>query len=121
MLVLICGLLVVSSCSTTSPSAATGLSGVVVRGPVTPVCRIDVPCDAPFSAMFSVQRSGRQVAEFRSDASGVFTVFLQPGDYTIIPAPDAPIILPAMQRKQVSVADSGTLTTVRLTFDTGIR
>jgi hypothetical protein len=99
----------------------TGLSGVVVRGPITPVCRADVPCDAPFSATFSIQRSGRQVAQFRSDVSGQFTVFLQPGDYTIVPAPDAPILSPGSQFKSVSVADSGALTMVRLTFDTGIR
>lgn len=99
----------------------TGLSGVVVRGPITPVCRVDVPCDAPFSATFSVQRSGRQVAQFRSDASGQFTVFLQPGDYTLVPAPDAPLLSPGLQIKSVSVADSGALTMVRLTFDTGIR
>ena len=119
--VLLGGLMTLWACSSTSPSPTTGLSGVVVRGPITPVCRVDVPCDAPFSATFGVQRSGRQIAQFRSDASGQFTILLQPGDYTIVPAPDAPIISPGMQIKSVSVADSGALTMVRLTFDTGIR
>lgn len=121
MVLLVGGLIALWACSSTSPSPTTGLSGVVMRGPITPVCRVDTPCDAPFTATFSVQRSGRQIAQFRSDASGLFTVFLKPGDYTVVPPPDAPIISPAMQSKQVSVADSGTLTMVRLTFDTGIR
>ena len=105
----------------TSPSATTGLTGVVIRGPVTPVCRIDVPCDAPFSATFSAERSGRRVTQFQSDAAGQFTVVLAPGVYTIVPAADAPIISPTTQGKSVTVVDNGMLTVVRLTFDTGIR
>ena len=104
-----------------SPSPTTGLTGFVMRGPVTPVCRVDVPCDAPFSATFDVERSGRRVAQFQSDDAGQFTVLLTPGAYTVVPAADAPIISPSSQVKSVTVADTGMLTTVRLTFDTGIR
>lgn len=110
-----------AACSSTAPSPSTGLTGVVVRGPVTPVCRIDVPCDAPFSAGFTVQKSGQRVAQFQSDAAGQFTVFLAPGAYTIVAGADAPIISPSSQAKPVTVADNGMLTVVRLTFDTGIR
>ena len=110
-----------SACSGTTPSPTTGLAGIVVRGPITPVCRIDVPCDAPFSAGFTVQRAGRQVAQFQSDSAGQFTVFLEPGVYTIVPNADAPLISPASQSKSVTVGDTGLLTIVRLTFDTGIR
>jgi len=119
VLLLIAALL--AACSATAPSPVTGLTGVVLRGPVTPVCRVDVPCDAPFSASFIVQRSGRTVAQFQSDMSGQFTVFLPPGVYTVIPNSDTPIIAPSSQAKQVTVENTGTLTTVRLTFDTGIR
>ena len=86
-----------------------------------PVCRIDVPCDAPFSAGFTVQRAGRQVGQFQSDSAGQFTVQLDPGVYTVIPRADAPLISPTSQAKSVTVADTGQLTSVRLTFDTGIR
>jgi hypothetical protein len=110
-----------TGCASTGPSPATGLTGLVTRGPVTPVCRVDVPCDAPFSATFSVERAGRRVAQFQSDASGQFTVLLEPGGYTVIPNADAPIIAPTAQAKPVTVADTGTLTAVRLMFDTGIR
>jgi hypothetical protein len=104
-----------------SPSPTTGLTGVVMRGPVTPVCRVDVPCDAPFGATFMVEQDGRRVAQFQSDAAGQFTVYLRPGAYVIVPGADAPIITAAAQRKSVTVADNGMLTVVRLMFDTGIR
>jgi hypothetical protein len=106
---------------TTPSSLTTGLTGVVMRGPVTPVCRVDVPCDAPFSATFSVEQDNRRVAQFQSDPAGQFSVYLKPGTYTVVPGTDAPIISASSQRKSVTVADSGTLTAVQLTFDTGIR
>ena len=112
---------VLCGCASAGPSPTTGLTGVVIRGPITPVCRVDVPCDAPFSAGFTVQRNGRRVADFQSDASGQFTVFLEPGAYTVVPNSDAGIISPSSQVKPVTVADNGMLTVVRLTFDTGIR
>lgn len=102
------------------PTPTTGLTGVVVRGPVTPVCHVDMACDAPFAATFSVDRNGRSVAAFRSDAQGRFTVYLAPGAYTIVPGADAPILFPQSQTKSAEVLSSG-LTTVRLEFDTGIR
>jgi hypothetical protein len=113
--------LVTLSCAATSPSPTTGLTGTVTRGPVTPVCRVDVPCDAPFSSRFTVQQGGTLVAQFQSDQAGQFTVFLQPGAYTVVPAADAPIISPERQAKPVTVANNGQLTVVQLTFDTGIR
>jgi hypothetical protein len=118
---LLAGVALLGACASAGPSPTTGLTGVVIRGPITPVCRIDVPCDAPFSAAFTVQRGGRRVADFRSDASGQFTVFLAPGPYTVVPDSDAAIISPSSQAKSVTVADTGMLTVVRLTFDTGIR
>jgi len=115
------GAIGVSTCRATAPSPTTGLTGVVVRGPITPVCRVDVPCDAPFAAGFIVQRAGRQVAQFQSDSMGQFTVFLAPGAYTVVPNADAPLISPMSQSRSVTVGDTGLPTVVRLTFDTGIR
>ena len=77
-----------------------------MRGPVTPVCRVVVPCDAPFSAGFTVQHAGRLVAQFQSDSAGQFTVFLDPGGYTVVPNADAPLISPAAQAKSVTVGDT---------------
>ncbi len=99
---------------------STGLTGTVMRGPVTPVCQINVPCDAPFSASFDVRRDSLRVATFHSDADGTFTVTLPPGTYVIVPASDAPLMNPAMQTRTVTVDPTG-LTEVHLLFDTGIR
>ena len=104
-----------------APSQTTGLTGIAVRGPITPVCGFEALCDAPFSAGFTVNRSGRQVAQFQTDVAGRFTVFLDPGAYTVVPKPDAPLMSPTLQAKSVIVADTGQLTFVTLNFDTGIR
>ena len=107
-------------CSGPTSASVTVLAGTVTRGPVTPVCSPDVPCDVPFSAGFSVRSGTRTVATFRSDADGHFEVGLAPGDYTIVADADAPIISPGSQVKPVTVLQYG-VTTVHLDFDTGIR
>ena len=103
-----------------SPTPTTGLTGTVVRGPITPVCQINVLCAAPFSAGFTVNRNGAQVSHFRSDSVGEFTVALSPGTYQIVPDVDAPLPAPTSQVKTVTVANVG-LTNAHLEFDTGIR
>lgn len=108
-----------SGCGDDTP-LDTGLTGLVLRGPIAPVCTTDQPCDAPFAATFTVTRAGRSVRRFASAADGTFTVLLEPGSYRIVPAPDAPIISPTTQVQDVVVGDSG-LTTDTLFFDTGIR
>jgi hypothetical protein len=106
---------------TTGPVAtSSGVQGRVLRGPVTPVCVVGVPCDAPFAASFSVRQDGRTVATFRSDSTGAFLVWLPAGTYLIVPDAGAPIIDPGAQGKSV-VVRPGAITTVELTFDTGIR
>ena len=103
-----------------SPTTETGLTGVVVRGPIAPVCQIDRPCNAPFSAAFDVFENARRVAGFTSDAEGRFTVMLPAGAYRVVPAADAPILQRPAQVRTVEVLSVG-LTQVRLEFDTGIR
>lgn len=109
-----------ASCGSPSAPSDTALVGTVVRGPVQPVCQVDVPCDAPFSASFTVQQGDRVVATFRSDSQGHFEVRLARGMYVVVPSPDAPIISPRAQAKDVVVGSNGR-TTVLLHFDTGIR
>lgn len=98
----------------------TGLQGQVIRGPITPVCTENEPCDAPFSAWFIVLKDDREVSRFESDNDGKFTVALDPGVYTIVPDNSAPLMHPQQQRKEVEVQTEG-MTQVTLYFDTGIR
>jgi hypothetical protein len=96
------------------------VDGRVVRGPTQPVCQVNVPCEAPFSAGFSVQQSGRPILRFRSDADGRFSIQLTPGSYVVVPDADAPIIAPQQQVQSITVSP-GTSATIELSFDTGIR
>ena len=114
---LVCG---TASCGAPTAPSDTGLVGTVVRGPVQPVCQVNVPCDAPFSASFTVRQGDRVVATFHSDSLGHFDVRLAGGTYVVVPSSDAPIISPTAQAKDVVVGPIG-LTTVLLHFDTGIR
>lgn len=97
-----------------------GIDGTVLRGPIQPVCTVGVPCDAPFAALFHVRSGGREVAQFRSDADGRFTIALPAGDYTIVPDASAPLMTPTSQARAVRVEPRTTLQ-VTLDFDTGIR
>lgn len=109
------------SCSpTTNNPLGTGLQGKVLRGPITPVCKVNEPCDAPFSAEFIVLKNDREVNRFQSDANGEFTVTLDPGIYVVVADSTAPLITPKQQQKEVEVQSVG-LTPVTLYFDTGIR
>ena len=110
----------ISACRSPAAPSDTGLVGTVTRGPIRPVCQVDLPCDEPFGASFRVQQGSRVVASFRSDAQGHFESRLLPGIYLVVPGSDAPIISPTVQSKQVEVGSNG-LTTVLLQFDTGIR
>jgi hypothetical protein len=109
-----------AGCGAPTAPSDTGLVGSVVRGPIQPVCQVDVSCDAPFSASFTVQQGDRVVATFRSDFQGHFEVRLAGGMYVVVPGADAPIISPRAQVKEVAVGSNG-VTSVLLHFDTGIR
>jgi hypothetical protein len=102
-------------------SLATGLEGTVTRGPVTPVCLVGVPCDAPFSAAFTVRQGGLVpvvVARFRSDSAGHYRILLPPATYIVVPDSGAPVF--PGQSQQVTVGPVG-MTHADLAFDTGIR
>lgn len=103
-----------------SNGAGSGLEGTMRRGPVQPVCQVDVPCDGPLTAGFTVSREGEVVARFTSDPAGHFLVYLDPGTYTIAPDASAPLMQPEYQTRDVTVNPGG-LTRVDLDFDTGIR
>jgi hypothetical protein len=124
--------LLLAACSSDTPNTGdepigepttvttTGLEGHMVRGPVQPVCITDQPCEEPFAATFHVKRNGAKVTEFDSGADGYFLVFLEPGDYEIVPGAASPLADPEQQVQPVKVGETG-LTRLELSFDTGIR
>ena len=59
---------------------ASGLHGIVTRGPIVPVCAAEQPCSAPaknITLLFS--RDGRVVAQSKTDLAGRYHLRLRPG------------------------------------------
>jgi hypothetical protein len=104
ILALACGL---AACGSPTAPSDTGLAGTVVRGPVQPVCQVDVPCDAPFSASFTVQQGSRVVVSFRSDSQGHFESRLPPGRYLVVRDPMRPSCRREHRRKTWKSARQG--------------
>ena len=78
-LVLGCG-----SASSADSGSATGLRGLVKRGPIMPVCRVNVPCDEPARGVKLVfSRSGKIVATTKTNQKGWYRVTLRPGRYAV--------------------------------------
>jgi len=61
-----------------------GVEGVVLRGPIVPVCEAGTPCDAPAAdVVVQALRDGTLVAATRTGRNGRFILSLSAGDYTI--------------------------------------
>lgn len=113
-------LLVVSAAVSMPASAAvgpSGLHGTVVRGPISPVCRDNVPCDAPAPGVaLTFVRAGVARAT-RTDANGRYRIALPAGIYALRPtAAQLGQTSPTKVRVRVGRFDR-----VDFTIDTGIR
>jgi hypothetical protein len=101
----------------------TGVAGRVVAGPTCPVEVPDDPtCNArPVTGAVLVVKGagGTEVARFTTDATGLFRIGLQPGDYTLEPQPVEGLMGTASPMT-FSVAQ-GTETFLDVSYDTGIR
>ena len=72
------------ACTAAPATTASGLRGIVVRGPITPVCRVGVPCDEPAAGVTLVfSRSGRVVARTTTGQKGGYRLTLRPGRYGV--------------------------------------
>lgn len=103
-----------------SRDAQSGIQGIVTIGPTCPVERPDNPCpDRAYPTTVIVRDStGAEVARTPTDASGRFTVSLNPGDYSLTEVTSGvfphPVTLP------VNVPPD-TYTFVHVLLDSGIR
>ena len=70
-----------------SSTGASGLRGVVMRGPTSPVCRVDEPCEAPAANVVLVfSQAGRIVARTTTGPKGGYRIGLGPGRYVVTTA-----------------------------------
>jgi hypothetical protein len=95
-----------------------GLWGTVRRGPITPVCFENRPCDEPAAYVTLVFTRNERETRVRTNADGLYRIRLAPGVYRVRTAPKAAIggIDPARVRIR-----SGMRTRVNFNIDTGIR
>jgi hypothetical protein len=97
-----------------------GLRGVVTRGPITPVCVAEQPCDAPAkhtTLLFS--RYGSVVGRTTTDTEGRYRVQLPPGLYQVsrtVPSKIGRGLEPGQARVR-----PGRFVRVDFSIDTGIR
>jgi hypothetical protein len=93
---------------------------VAVRGPISPVCMVDVPCEGPAAGVrIVVSRNGLVVARRVTDRDGRAHVTCAPGRYRV-KASYAGGVAPQFRSRLVRVYDNRTVR-VRFSFDTGIR
>jgi hypothetical protein len=61
-----------------------GAFGTVIRGPITPVCSVDLPCSEPAAgAVLVFARGGSEVARVTVGPTGTYRIHLRPGVYAV--------------------------------------
>jgi hypothetical protein len=113
--------LAVALAATTTASAAVlrgGLTGTVTRGPITPVCRVGIPCDAPAANVTLTFTRASISTRTRTDQQGRYRIELPAGTYAVRTSstPFGQTPKPGTVRVR-----AGGLETVDFTIDTGIR
>ena len=93
-----------------------GLYGTVTRGPITPVCRVGVPCTAPAANTTLVfSRPGHPQVRVRTHQDGTYRIALPGGTYTVRVATARPL------QPGKAWVRSGHYRHVDFSIDTGIR
>ncbi len=95
-------------------TTGSGLFGVVMRGPITPVCTTESPCDAPAAGVTLLfRRSGAVAGRVVTGRDGRYRIALPPGLYTVRgPKRTTPLS---------AKVTSGRFTRQNFEIDTGIR
>ena len=100
-----------------APSKPSGLYGLVMRGPVTPVCMVGVPCDEPAANVtFLLVRKGKST-RVHTNATGHYRVRLAPARYVIT----KPNWGPGSIKPTIARVPYGRFARLNLFIDTGIR
>jgi hypothetical protein len=91
-----------------------GLRGVVTRGPVTPVCKVGTPCDAPAKHVVLTFTHDRVTRSVTTDETGRYLIRLGAGTWTVrIPS--------AQFKPRAATVRAGVVRTQNFSIDTGIR
>jgi hypothetical protein len=107
-------------------STGSGLYGTVKKGPITPVCSVDKPCDAPAQVTLVFTRTtpdglvqSRETWRVRSTEQGKYRLALEPGFYLV--RSTVKIGLTKLPKPHAVHVRAGHWDRINLFFDTGIR
>jgi len=64
-------------------AVSSGLHGVVTKGPITPVCRVGIPCSAPAANTTLVFTRLGLAKQVTTDWAGRYRIRLVPGRYAV--------------------------------------
>jgi len=104
----------------TPTAAVSGLRGVVMRGPIRPVCRVNDPCEAPVSGLvLRFSRAGVVVARVTTGNAGGYRVRLRAGRY-VVTTSSSPRVGTGLTPSVVRVP-KGRVAHVDFHIDTGIQ
>lgn len=112
-------LIFVLGTASASSSSGSGLYGAVKRGPLTPVCSADTPCEGPASSAVMLFARNGHVVRVRTATDGSYRVTLVPGFYTVRTATPQSIgrgVSPARVHVRIGHVDR-----LNFSIDTGIR
>jgi hypothetical protein len=97
---------------------ASGLRGVVMRSPTTPLCLED-SCEAPAKGLvLQFRRNGMLRAQVKTSQTGTYRVMLRPGSYSVT----TPALRPFQRlTPQLVRVPRGRVGRVDLNLDTGLQ
>lgn len=102
-------------------AASNGLQGTVYRGPITPVCRISEPCEAPAANVtLEFRRGGLKIGSAKTGADGRYRILIAAAIYTVVADERGPgrDLSPFPRRVKVRL---GHVDKLDFRIDTGIR
>ena len=114
-------ILVLSTCTLYSPTPrGSGIQGQVLIGPMCPVVQPGQDCpDQSYQATLTVTTAnGLQIAQFKTDEQGRFSIPLVPGAYVL--HPESPNRIPFAGDQSFQV-EEGRYTQLEVRYDSGIR
>jgi hypothetical protein len=69
----------------TAGATANGLHGTVYRGPITPVCTLNEPCEAPAPGVTLLfTRGGKTVGKTKSRPDGTYRILIAASIYVVV-------------------------------------
>ena len=112
-----------SSCAVPAPTDTSGINGIVMIGPVSPVEKEGEINEKPYPEaviLIMDSKGKKEIASVKSDQNGRFEIYLAPGTYQLLPQTPDKQPLPVADPQTV-VVTANKFTEVTIRYDSGIR